>query len=100
MKKSRVQQVITAHEKEIASVVLRSDGGVLATADWNGALRLWDVVRSERLTTLTEGWSLVAWVALSPDGATLASTTGGRGENTLHLWDAVSGTFKGTLARS
>ena len=60
-------------------------------------MRLWDAVTGELKVTLTTSGYMVNTVAFSPDGTTVASTSGGWGDNTVHLWDAVTGEPKGTL---
>jgi WD40 repeat protein len=72
------------------SVVLSSDGRTLATAsrdDKDKIARLWDVRDPHRpilLGTLTDHSRGIYWVALSPDGHTLA--TAGQ-DTTVRLWD-------------
>ena len=42
---------------------------------------------------------MVNSIAFSPDGATVASASGGWSDNTVHLWDAVTDELKGTFTR-
>ena len=97
VKKSRVKRVLMAHTKGTTGVALSPDGAVLATGGLDGAMRLWDAVTGELKVTLTTSGYMVNTVAFSPDGTTVASTSGGWGDNTVHLWDAVTGEPKGTL---
>ena len=97
VEKSRVKRVLIAHTKGTTGVALSPDGKVLATGGLDGAMRLWDAVTGELKVTLTKSGYMVNSVAFSPDGTTVASTSGGWGDNTVHLWDAVTGELTGTL---
>lgn len=65
------------------SVRFSPDGKLLASADQNRKVRIWDVVAAKELTTLTAHTERVYDVAFSPDGKHLA-TVGG---DSLKLWE-------------
>jgi WD40 repeat protein len=64
------------------------DGHWLASASWDGTVRLWNLVHPQETIRPFEAHSGSAWaVAFSPDGHTLA--TGGN-DATIKLWNLAS----------
>ncbi|MBW8487466.1 WD40 repeat domain-containing protein, partial [Actinomadura parmotrematis] len=82
------------HASGVNAVGWSPDGGVLASGDGGGGVRLWDPVSGECLRTLEGHASGVRAVGWSPDGGVLA--TGG-GDGGVRLWDPVSGECLRTL---
>jgi WD40 repeat protein len=79
-----------AHEKGIGAICLTRDGKTLATAGWDGFIRLWELDSGKQLQDFggKQKGFVVAGLALSPDGKLLASIH----ENSiLRLWDTASG---------
>ncbi len=70
------------------------DGGLLASAQADRTVRLWDVPHHRLRTTLTGHDGSVFAVAFSPDGRLLASAGADR---TVRLWDVASGHLQATL---
>ncbi|MFH9575677.1 trypsin-like peptidase domain-containing protein [Streptomyces sp. NPDC017454] len=68
----------------VSSVAFSPDGGLLATASWDGELRLWNVRDRSLTATLAGHTDFAQSVAFTPDGNTLAS--GGR-DAVARLWD-------------
>ncbi|WUD70459.1 hypothetical protein OG937_01405 [Streptomyces sp. NBC_00510] len=64
------------------------DGGLLATADTDHTVRLWDAGRRRLVATLRGHTETVFSVAFAPDGRTLASAGSDR---TVRLWDTADG---------
>ena len=60
------------------------DGGTLASASYDGTIRLWNARSGAYQQTLEGHNGPVTSVAFSPDGGTLAS---GSFEGTILLWD-------------
>lgn len=91
----REEQKLKGHTRLVQSVAFSPSGGMLASADGEGAVRLWDVstllntgVASAREAQRLKGHEKPVWsVAFSPDGRTLAS---GSYDKTVRLWDVSS----------
>jgi hypothetical protein len=67
----------------LLSVAFSPDGRLLAAADWNGTVTLWDVATGERQRTITDHQGGVHAAIFSPDGTTLAT---GSEDKSLRLW--------------
>ena len=69
------------HQSEIISLAFNADGSVLASASWDGTVRLWDVETGQQLAVLNiPGANSVGF---SPDG-TLLATAGY--QDVLRIW--------------
>ncbi len=85
---SRAQgPTLTGHEDVVASVSYSADGLRLASASWDGTIKIWDAATGQPIRTLT-GKSPLHAVVFHPDGTRLVSAGNDR---TVTLWDAATG---------
>ena len=88
----RLRATLKGHRLEVRDVVFSPDGTTVVTASRDGTLRFWGVATGQLRRTLEHTgprWG----VALSPDGAALASTV----EEGVGLWDVATGRIRQTL---
>jgi len=91
------------HKNPISSLAFSPDGHLLAEADFEGNVILWDVVKGATRTTLQqEEKRRIHSLAFSPDGKTLAVAVGdhpGRDfePGLIELWDVGAGQRLATL---
>ncbi|MFF4056174.1 helix-turn-helix domain-containing protein [Streptomyces sp. NPDC001668] len=80
--------VLTARPfTEVSQAAYSPDGKLLATADADHTVRVWDVARRRPVATFTGHRESVFSVAFAPDGRTLASAGS---DGTVRLWDIPS----------
>lgn len=66
------------------------DGTRIATANWDGTIRLYDVASGAEQVVIPAYDRWAAQVVFSPDGSLIASS-GGDDNSTVYVWDAVTG---------
>ena len=76
-----------AHLIDMVALVISPDGDRLASADFGGSVKLWDVERGTLLWT-SEQTASINTLAFSADARVVAS---GGGDGKIHIWDAQSG---------
>jgi WD40 repeat protein len=81
--------IASVKEGHVNSLAFCPDARLLASAGWDDSVRLWDVATGKQVRRLEAHVGMVAKVAFSPDGKTLASRGGLDG--TLRLWDVATG---------
>jgi len=67
-----LRQTLSGHTRDIGGLAFAPDGQILATGDWGGTTRLWDVAIGEQLGTLEQGHAVYG-AAFRPDGSRLAT---------------------------
>jgi WD40 repeat protein/tRNA A-37 threonylcarbamoyl transferase component Bud32 len=86
---------LAGHTDRVLSLGFAPDGKTLASGGKDGRIRLWDVPSLQCTRTLeaAEPAAGVPDVSFSPDGRTVAGTSG----KTIQLWNAASGQLAGEL---
>jgi WD40 repeat protein len=85
----RLTWPLTGHTGWVTAVDVSPDAKLLAGADYDNTVRLWDVASRKPLGQPLKGHTdTVNAVALSPDGQLLASANA---DGTVRLWDVESG---------
>jgi WD40 repeat protein len=82
------------HSTRAYSVAFNRDGKILASASWDGTIKLWDTESGRELRTLAgHGWGVYRAV-FSPDGKQLASASR---DGTVKIWNVATGANTRTL---
>jgi WD40 repeat protein len=87
-------QTLESHSQLVSSVAFSPDSARLASASYDGTVKVWDASSGECLQTLEGHSDWVSSVAFSPDSARLASASN---DGTVKVWDASSGECLQTL---
>ena len=87
-------RVFEGHEEVTSRVAFSPGGRLLASADFSGVVKIWDVESGRQQLSFQTGHTGVTSLAFSPDSRTLA--TGGS-DPTIRLWNASSGELRHTL---
>ena len=82
-------KTMTGHQGEVRSVEFSPDGKFIASASFDGTIRIWDVNTGLAVKELRGHTDKVLAVAYSPDGKSLASSST---DGTLRKWNIEAGT--------
>ena len=97
----KLRATLLGHPQLVTSVAFSPDGKTLASASYDGTLKLWDVTTGKERATLGEYRGCLGCVAFSPDGKTLASgvigSPGGGDLKQVKLWDVARGKVRTAL---
>jgi periodic tryptophan protein 2 len=88
----KLLDVLTGHTGPISQLAYQSQGGgILASASWDGTVKLWDLYKGNVPTETLHHTSDVVCVSCRPDGKEVCSGTIG---GLLSFWDVESGKLK------
>jgi WD40 repeat protein len=94
-RRSGAEAILRGDANGIRAIALSPDGQTLASADFDGAIQLWDTSARVPLGAPLHGHTAQVWsVAFSPDGMTLASASH---DGTVRLWDVAARRALGRL---
>ncbi len=85
----------SGHSNGVAGLAVSADGSVVASAGWDGTIRLWKAADGSAQGILSNPSARVSAVAFSPDGRLLASLSD---DAMLRLWSLASRTLITNIA--
>jgi WD40 repeat protein len=89
-----LSRVLIGHTREIRALAVAADGSWLASADYGGEVRIWDLATGTARHTLTGHTNTVTALVVAPDGSWLASADyGGK----VRIWDPATGITRRVL---
>ncbi|HEV7486053.1 MAG TPA: caspase family protein [Thermoanaerobaculia bacterium] len=91
-----VTRTLAGHTKLITGLAFSSDGRTLASASWDGSVKIWDVARGVPRQTLEESYKRFYSVAFSPDDQTLV-TVSDQSAGWVKVWRVSDGQLLSTL---
>ncbi|MEG4419922.1 WD40 repeat domain-containing protein, partial [Microcoleus sp. LAD1_D5] len=86
---------LAGHSEGVISVAFSPDGKTLASASYDGTIKVWNLQSQKPIATLAGHSEGVISVAFSPDGKTLASASD---DKTIKVWNLQSQKPIATLA--
>lgn len=87
----KLLDVLTGHSGPVCDLAYQSNGGTLASASWDGSVKLWDLYKGNVPTESLQHTSDVACVACRPDGKEICT---GTINGLLSFWDVENAKLK------
>lgn len=87
----KLLDVLTGHEGPIVDLSFQASGGLLASASWDGTIKLWDVFKTNTPSESLQHSTDVVCLAWRFDGKEVCTGTIG---GLLSFWDAEDGRLK------
>jgi WD40 repeat protein/serine/threonine protein kinase len=78
---------LRGHDSAVFTVAFSPDGKTLASGDWDGNVKLWDVSTGQERASLPGHQRWVTRLAFTPDGKSLVSSGG---DACVKLWDVAT----------
>jgi periodic tryptophan protein 2 len=88
---AKLLDVLTGHQGPIVDLSFQSSGGIVASASWDGTIKLWDVYKTNVPTESFQHTSDVVCLAFRFDGKEICTGTIG---GLLTFWDVEDGKLK------
>jgi len=98
----KLRATLKGHTGAVVGLAFSPDSKTLASASYDGTLKLWDMNTGKERATLGEYMGCLGYVTFSPDGKTLASGAIGApfglpDLGDVKLWDVATGKVRTTL---
>ena len=87
----KLLDMLTGHQGPVCSLAYQSSGGILASASWDGTVKLWDLYKGNVPSESLQHTSDVVCVTFRPDGKELCTGTIG---GLLSFWDVEHAKLK------
>mmetsp|Transcript_40530 Transcript_40530/g.97826 ORF Transcript_40530/g.97826 Transcript_40530/m.97826 type:complete len:912 (+) Transcript_40530:60-2795(+) len=87
----KLLEVLTGHSGPVCNIAYQQSGGTLASASWDGTVKLWDLYKGNIPTESLQHTSDVVCVACRPDGKEICS---GMINGILTFWDVENAKLK------
>jgi periodic tryptophan protein 2 len=88
---AKLLDVLTGHEGPVCDLAFQKTGGMLASASWDGTMKLWDLYKGNVPSESAQHASDVVCVAFRPDGKEICTGTIG---GLLSFWNTEDAKLK------